>query len=234
MEKYDSKEWLEKEYETKSTYVIGRECGISYATICRRLKKFGIKIKSKNRKTVPRHVKYPKLQNDEWLKDQYYDKKRTITEIAQMVGSTPGNVASYMETRRFERRTTQETIKIKYPQGKYSREKKQSWNGGKYTSGGYIYILQLDHPKATKTGHVMEHRLIMEEYIGRYLEDDEVAHHINGKRDDNRIANLLLMNHGEHSRYHRSKSLLRKENIILKAGLCMIKLHFFKMKQNNN
>lgn len=39
---------------------------------------------------------------------------------------------------------------------------------------------------------VMQHRLVMEEVIGRPLMDGERVHHRNGKRDDNRPENLEL------------------------------------------
>lgn len=37
-----------------------------------------------------------------------------------------------------------------------------------------------------------EHRVFMEEHIGRPLQTDETVHHINGVRDDNRLENLEL------------------------------------------
>lgn len=72
----------------------------------------------------------------------------------------------------------------------------------KIRTDGYVTVFVPDHPYATKDGYVAKHRLIMEREIGRYLTDDEVVHHINHKRDDNRLENLQLMTKSEHMSMH--------------------------------
>lgn len=49
---------------------------------------------------------------------------------------------------------------------------------------------------------VRQHRWIMEQHLGRALVPGEIVHHKNGKRNDNRLANLEVMTGRDHARHH--------------------------------
>ena len=57
---------------------------------------------------------------------------------------------------------------------------------------GYRMVSAPGHPNANQRGSIAEHRLVMSEYLGRPLRPEEVVHHRNGVRTDNRIENLEL------------------------------------------
>jgi endogenous inhibitor of DNA gyrase (YacG/DUF329 family) len=74
--------------------------------------------------------------------------------------------------------------------------------GRKYSSAGYVWSYAPNHPYA-RNGYVLEHRLVMEQIIGRHLKPEERVHHINGVKDDNRPENLkLFVNDSVHHKYH--------------------------------
>lgn len=78
-----------------------------------------------------------------------------------------------------------------------------NWKGGrKKNKKGYVLVLAKGHPMAEKNGYVLEHRLIMAEYLGRVLLPSEIVHHKNGIKNDNRIENLEILQSGDHTRMH--------------------------------
>lgn len=97
------------------------------------------------------------------------------------------------------------------PKAKWSPDRKEAmskrltghapwnWKGGRLKSnGGYIKVFKPEHPNAHKKGYVMEHRLVMEEKLGRFLRREEEVHHRNGIKDDNRIENLEVVMWNNH------------------------------------
>jgi len=100
--------------------------------------------------------------------------------------------------------------KIGYQRGK-SGENTTNWRGGKRIhSNGYVWIYSPLHPYHSAQKYVLEHRLVMEKNLKRYLNPNEIVHHINGNHQDNRIDNLMLFSDSKsHLNYHRL--ILKKE-----------------------
>ena len=88
------------------------------------------------------------------------------------------------------------------------KSKNGNWKGGKNKCGGYIKIKVKNHPNMDKRNYVLEHRLVMENNLCRYLKNDEYIHHKNGDKKDNRIENLELM----YSSNTHAKEHMRERN----------------------
>ncbi|MBU4274401.1 HNH endonuclease [Patescibacteria group bacterium] len=129
--------------------------------------------------------------NKEWLLMQYCEKHLSVSKIADEceVGFT--TISRWLE--RFE-------IREKRP---YNADRKgvkaPFWRGGRYKDNhsGYVWVYNPEHPLCNKRGYVLEHRLAMEKFIGRHLRGNEIIHHKNKKKDDNRINNLEIIFIGE-------------------------------------
>lgn len=77
------------------------------------------------------------------------------------------------------------------------------------TKDGYYRVYCAHHPFADGRKEMHEHDLVMERKIGRRLMPTECVHHRNGIKTDNRMENLEVMSHSEHSSLH-NKELVRQ------------------------
>jgi len=95
------------------------------------------------------------------------------------------------------------TAKSKY---KISGRQHIHWKGKKLdiTCGIIegVLIPTPDHPAANNQGYVYEHRLVVEHILGRYLNSDEIVHHIDLDPTNNDPTNLVVLNQSEHGRLH--------------------------------
>lgn len=90
-------------------------------------------------------------------------------------------------------------------------EKNPNWRGGTtVTSNGYRKIKLPGHHLSDVGGYAYEHRVVMEETIGRPLEPWEIVHHIDGDKLNNTPDNLSLLPSRWHHKNLHSKGSNRK------------------------
>jgi hypothetical protein len=87
-----------------------------------------------------------------------------------------------------------------------------------------------------QNGYVFEHRLVMARHLDRPLRSDEVVHHLNGIRGDNRIENLELVSRNSHGTANKAMTdRLYTEIARLQARIVELESHeFIQVWQGSN
>jgi hypothetical protein len=122
-----------------------------------------------------------RLQFDEaQIRDLIEVQKLQQWKVAEILGCSRGTIENRVRELGIE---TQRT-------GPRSGEGHTNWRGGRKLVGGYWYIYRPEHPFATKSKYVLEHRLVMEAKLQRFLLPGEVVHHRDGNPQNNAPENL--------------------------------------------
>lgn len=179
--------------EGHGMYAIAKMLGVSYPTARCHIQKFGIQIRTYEEaghlRTGARNPMYEACKTPEFRRKLSIAQKQRFAR-----GDRQWNTGKKLTPEHIE--------KI----ARYSRGAANArWRGGRILvrPEGYVAVYSPGHPRPNRGNYVYEHRLVMESHLGRYLQPDEIVHHINGDRADNRLENLQLLNgHGEHASLH--------------------------------
>lgn len=76
------------------------------------------------------------------------------------------------------------------------------WKGGCHCHKGYIFIYNPAHPRSNNNGYVKRAIVEVENILGYYLPSYYDVHHNNGIKTDDRLLNLAIMSHSQHSYLH--------------------------------
>lgn len=132
-----------------------------------------------------------------------YDESDSVRDLARKIGKSPELTGYYLRRHgvAIRRSGFRAPRTIDTAQGSAHH----NWRGGRIKhSDGYWLVYAPDHPAgANSKGYVLEHRLVMERMLGRYLTPNELVHHINEVKTDNRPENLELMNRSDHMSHHK-------------------------------
>lgn len=182
--KYDRQHIVEVFSRCQSIVKTAAEIGASRQTVANVVQGLGLAAK---KPTYSPHHLDPKI-----VENLYHDQNLSTAEISDRLGASPETVRMCMKKYNIPRRS----------HGARHGEKNHGWNGGRIVDKhGYILIHLPGHPGSNSNGYIREHRLVMEQKLGRSLLPLEVVHHLDSNPQNNDPDNLeIYSKNGDHLR----------------------------------
>lgn len=172
---------------------LAREYGTSYQTVKRRLEAAGVETRG--------NTKTPQQRANRSAAKLIPIDENKLREMASQ-GMSCLDMAPHLGVSEDVVRERMVRLGIPRLSAKARPERNHFWTGGRTVDAhGYVLLHAPDHPHADYKGRVREHRLVMEQQLGRYLEPGEVVDHIDGNTSNNAPSNLrLFASNAEHLR----------------------------------
>lgn len=168
---------------------LAKERGISYMRLWHLMKKKGVSLEKRGKSVLTR-------EQEELILEKYDNGKgEFVRRIADELGVYHQVVANCLK---------KHGVEVIWRSGVPFGAKNHKWRGGRRKSGKVMLVkAPPGHPTARSDGYIAEHRLVMEQKLGRYLKPEEVVHHKNTDSMDNRPDNLELYGcNGDHISGH--------------------------------
>lgn len=170
--------FLESVYKDKTNKEIADLAECSPSTVDKYLRKY--RLYRLSNKVGNDNTSVEDVLTYDYLKSVHLTKE--VKEIAKETGTAPSTVRKYLH---------------KLGLSVFNSRLGKNVGGSHKNGAGYVMIYC---PRTRKSRR--EHLVVMEAHLGRPLVKGEVVHHLNGKRDDNRLDNLYLMTKTYHDLYH--------------------------------
>lgn len=172
-------------HELGSTRLVANLLGMDVSRVGKLLNRHGVPTPRKGRKNP-----FSACEKNAELVLRLCEEGHSLAEIGRRVGTQGKNVKAFLRRNGVDK---------EFPTWREG-EDHYAWKGRIVDKNGYVLIHTKGHPYARKhTPYIFEHRLVMEEVLGRFLLPHEVVHHKDGNKQNNSPENLCLyQSNGEH------------------------------------
>lgn len=172
--------------QTKSTRLVADEMGVTLYQVTHAIERAGMQLTGLRENACTPYL-------DELR--QWAQEGVALSEMARRIGATRHTVARFLRIHEVQR-TPFVQIGSTHPR----------WKGGRmFDKSGYVLVYRPGHHEANRHGQVREHRVMMEQKLGRPLQRGEVVHHIDGNRANNHPDNLEVY---ENNALHLAETLV--------------------------